>query len=110
MDISQKDISHLLIVWGIITAALLIYIVILRSSGWYRARKQFWSILLLTFGGSYVLSAILLLVAHWDYIFVMMVTLLVAFVIQGDVGLRKDDTPLSPQTLEGETDLANDEY
>ncbi len=110
MDISQKDIAHLLIVWGIITAALLIYIVILRSSGWYKVRKQFWSILLLTFGGSYVLSAILLLVAHWDYIFVMMVTLLVAFVIQGDVGLRKDDTPPSPPAVMEEPELVDDEY
>jgi hypothetical protein len=89
----------LLALWIVITIVLFSFALIVNSASLYKERRPFWRALFLALGISYALSAILSFVFHVDYIPIIMITLLVGFVVQGDIGLRGNDRDPLPAEI-----------
>jgi heme A synthase len=89
--LNLPDIIHVLVIWGVLTLLISLLALIVHSASAYNQRKRFWRALLLALGVTYVLSALLSLILHVDTILILMVSLIVAFIIQGDVGLHASD-------------------
>lgn len=94
------NISSLLILWGVLTLAIFAFATIVHSASAYSSRKRFWRVFLLTLGVVYVLSALLTLLFHISSILVAMISLLVAFVIQGDIGIHRNDVAVVAEIKE----------
>lgn len=86
-----SDFLQLLTIWGILTLVLIIFALIVYSASAYKERKRFWRVQLLTVGVTYVLSAFLSLILHLNAVLIVMISLLLMFIIQGDVGIHMGD-------------------
>jgi Mg2+/Co2+ transporter CorB len=95
-------ISSLLILWGVLTLVIFAFATIVHSASAYSSRKRFWRMFLLTLGVVYVLSALLTLFLHVSAILVAMISLLAAFVIQGDIGIHRNDVTVVAEIKEAE--------
>lgn len=96
------NISSLLILWGVLTLVIFAFATIVHSASAYSERKRFWRVLLLTLGVVYILSALLTLFLHVSSILVAMISLLAAFVIQGDIGIHRNDVTDVPEIKEAQ--------
>jgi len=95
-------ISSLLILWGVLTLVIFAFATIVHSASAYSERKRFWRVLLLTLIVVYILSALLTLLFQASSILVAMISLLAAFVIQGDIGIHRNDVTDVPEIKEAE--------
>lgn len=103
------NISSLLILWGVLTLVIFAFATIVHSASAYSERKRFWRVLLLTLGSVYILSALLTLFLHVSSILVAMISLLAAFVIQGDIGIHRNDVTDVPEIKEAQEQEAQQE-
>lgn len=94
------NISSLLILWGVLTLVIFAFATIVHSASAYSSRRRFWRILLLTLVVVYILSALLTLFLRFSPILVAMVSLLAAFVIQGDIGIHRNDVTVVAEIKE----------
>lgn len=88
------DLSHLLVVWSVLTAFLLIFGTIISATGIYSNARHFWKMQLAVLGGVYLVSAASFLLMHLNAVGVMIVLLTLALVILGRVGVREEIGPL----------------
>lgn len=82
------DMKHLLFVWALLTAFLLVYDLIISASGIYATSRQFWKVQLFVLAGAYMLSGVSFLLFHFNVIGTIMALLCLAFMIIGDVGAK----------------------
>ncbi len=89
----MPDWIGLLVVLGLVTLVLVVYMLITRSAGIYSTPRQFWWALLLSAGIAYVLSGSLFLVFHLSGIVAVAVSAIVPFLVGNfDLG----DAPREP--------------
>ena len=88
------DMLHLLRVWTVLAVFILLFGTIVETSGGYATARQFWKVHLIVLGLAFFLSGGSFLLFHTDPLLMMMVLLCIAFVIQGDLGLKNQRTSL----------------
>src|SRR5579884_3922047 len=88
------DMLHLLRVWAVLAVSILLFGTIVETSGGYAMARQFWKVHLIALGLAFFLSGGGFLLFHIDPLLLMMVLLCIAFVIQGDLGLKNQGTSL----------------
>ena len=96
------DVNHLLIVWGVMTVFLLLYTVLVDVTGIYAVAWQLWKVYIALIGGLYLLSTIGFLVFHFNAPLMMIILLILAFIIIGDIAVkdRKDDIEKSGNDID----------
>lgn len=90
------DMLHLLRVWAVLIVFILLFGTIVETCGGYPTARQFWKVHLIVLGSAFVLSGGGFLLFHIDPLLLMMVLLCIAFVIQGDLGLKKQENQETP--------------
>jgi hypothetical protein len=88
------DMLHLLRVWAVLAVFILLFGTIVETSGGYPTARQFWKVHLTVLGSAFLLSSGGFLLFHTDPLLLMMGLLCIAFVIQGDLGVKKQGTSL----------------
>ncbi|HEY7350128.1 MAG TPA: hypothetical protein VH599_17550 [Ktedonobacterales bacterium] len=83
-----------------VTIVLALYMVITRSAGIYSTPRQFWNVLLLSLGISYVLSGSMFLFLHLNATIAVAVSAIVPFLV-GNLDLGEKASPEPATTDEG---------
>src|SRR5690349_10834984 len=98
---SPNDPAHLLLVWGIMTAFLLVYASMVGIIGIYATVWRLWKVFTAVLGSLYFFSAIGFLVLRMNVLIMMMFLLLIAFIILGDVAVKERDDGIEGAGLAG---------
>lgn len=104
----------LLIVLGIVTLLIAIYALVTRSAGVYQTTRQFWTVLLVSAGISYLLSSALFLFAGASAAAAVIVSAIVPFLVgnvfsKGDVYGGESASHEELEEVAEETEDAGDE-
>jgi hypothetical protein len=104
----------LLVVLGIATLLIAIYALVTRSAGVYQTTRQFWTVLLVSAGISYLLSSALFLFAGVSAAAAVIVSAIVPFLVgnvfsKGDVYGGESASHEQPEEVAEETEDADDE-
>ena len=75
------NVLALLIVLGIVALPIAIYALVTRSAGIYQTTRQFWTVLLVSAGVSYLLTGALALLAHIPALSAVIVSSIVPFLV-----------------------------
>ena len=87
------DFMHLLRLWGVMSAFLLIFALMVVVIGLYLSAKQFWKIQVAVLAGTYLLSGIGFLVFHLNALLIISILICQAFIVQGDLGVKEQVNP-----------------
>lgn len=107
------DWFHLPIVLGSVTIVMLLYTLITRSAGIYPTARQFWRILLLSTGISYLLSGSLFLFLHVTPVAAVGISAIVPFLMSNlDFGEQEEGAqPMTEgQPSEDEEEVGTGEH
>lgn len=99
----------LLLVLGIDTLLIAVYALVTRSAGIYQTTRQFWTVLLVSAGISYLLSGALVLLARVPALAAVIVSTIVPFLVgnvfsKGDVYGGEDAPSEQPEEPEAAVD------
>ena len=97
----------LLMVLGIIALPIAIYALVTRSAGIYQTKRQFWTVLLVSAGISYLLTGALALLAHAPALPIVIVSAIVPFLV-GNVFSKGDVYSGESLPLEEQEDVAEE--
>ncbi|HEY7419157.1 MAG TPA: hypothetical protein VH593_28500 [Ktedonobacteraceae bacterium] len=88
------DMLHLLRVWAVLIVLILLFGTIVATCGGYPTARQFWKVHLIVLGSICFLSGDGFLLFHIDPLLLMIALPCIAFVIQGDLGVKSQGTSL----------------
>jgi hypothetical protein len=88
------DVPHLLRLWAVLAFFIFLWGIFVTISGGYPTAKQFWKVHLIVLGATYVLSGVSFWVFHIDPLLLIMSLSVLAFVVQGDLSVKHQETPL----------------
>lgn len=100
----------LLIVLGVVTLLIAVYALVTRSAGIYQTTRQFWTVLLVSAGISYLLSGSLVLFARVPALAAVIISAIVPFLV-GNVFSKGDvygGESMAPEELEEAGEDAED--
>ena len=107
-------LGGLLIVLGIVTLLIAVYALVTRSAGIYQTTRQFWTVLLVSAGISYLLSGLLFVFAHVPVVAAVIVSAIVPFLVgnifsKGDVydgeGASNEESDSAAEDVEADEDM-----
>ena len=111
------NVLALLIVLGIVALPIAIYALVTRSAGIYQTRRQFWTVMLVSAGISYLLTGALALLARAPALPVVIVSAIVPFLVgnvfsKGDVysgeSLPLEEPEDAAEEIEEDEDVAKE--
>lgn len=88
------DVPHLLKLWVVLALIIFLFGIIVTTSGGYSTAKWFWKVHLVVLGSVYVLSGASFLLFHLDPLMLLMGLPPLAFMVQGDLGVKLPEAPL----------------
>jgi len=88
------DVPHLLRLWAILALFIVLFGIIVATSGGYPTARQFWKVHLVVLGAVSALSGVGFLLFHIDPLLLLISLPPLAFVVQGDLGVKHPETPL----------------
>ncbi len=88
------DVPHLLKLWVVLAIIIFLFGIIVTTSGGYSTAKWFWKVHLVVLGSVYALSGASFLLFHLDPLMLLMGLPPLAFMVQGDLGVKLPEAPL----------------
>ena len=88
------DVPHLLKLWVILALFIVLFGIIVATSGGYPQARRFWKVHLVVLGTVFALSGVGFLLFHIDPLLLLISLPPLAFVVQGDLGVKLPETPL----------------
>jgi hypothetical protein len=89
------DVPHLLRLWAMLALFIVLFGIIVATSGGYPQTRQFWKVHLIVLGAVFTLSGTGFLLFRIDPLLLLISLPPLAFVVQGDLGVKLPETPLS---------------
>lgn len=107
------NLLALLIVLGIVALPIAIYALVTRSAGIYQTKRQFWTVLLVSAGISYLLTGVLAWLANAQVLPVVIVSAIVPFLVgnvfsKGDIYSSESLPPDEPEEAAEEVEEDED--
>lgn len=88
------DVYHLLRLWAFLALFIMLFGIMVTTSGGYAHARQFWKIHCAVLGAASLLSGLGFLLFHLDPLLLLMSLPCAALIVQGDLGLEEQETPL----------------
>jgi hypothetical protein len=88
------DVPHLLRLWAMLALFIVLFGIIVTSSGGYSQARQFWKVHLIVLGAVFTLSGGGFLLFRIDPLLLLNSLPPLAFVVQGDLGVKLPEIPL----------------
>jgi hypothetical protein len=85
------DVPHLLKLWVVLALIIFLFGIIVATSGGYSTARWFWKVHLVALGSVYVLSGACFLLFHIDPLMLLFGLPPLAFVFQGDLGVKRPE-------------------